>query len=279
MEKTLVKGINVLETLASHESPMSVSEVSKACDITRSNAHRLLTTLLELGYVTQDEITKRYRMTLRVWSLGSRIVDRLNFKREALPFLEKLNDATGETTHLSVLDDINVIYIDKLEAKHAVRTFTRIGGTAPAFCVATGKAMLAYQKERTIEEAIAHATQFTANTITDAATLREELKMTQQRGYAVNRGEWRGGAYGLAVPVFSASNEAIAAIGISAPTDRMSEDRVEGLANFLKTIGYELSLSLGATESVLQSRIGAMCSDEEHSSGTPNSVGAPARTV
>ncbi|MDW5377766.1 IclR family transcriptional regulator [Halomonas sp. HP20-15] len=251
MDKTLVKGIHVLETIAASDSPMSVSEVAEACGLARSNAHRVLSTFLKLGYLSQDESTRRYRMTLRVWSLGSRLVDRLDFKREALAFLERLNNETGEATHLSVLNGHNVIYIDKLEAKHAVRTFTRIGGIAPAFCVATGRAMLAYQNDETIEDAIAQSTSFTENTITDHEALREELRLTRLRGYAVNRGEWRGGAYGIAVPVFSATNHVIAAIGISAPAERMSDDRIEHLAILLKELGRELSRNLGASNALM----------------------------
>lgn len=251
MDKTLAKGIQVLETLADSDTPMSVSEVAEVCNLARSNAHRVLNTLLEFGYVSQDEVSKRYRMTLRVWSLGSKAVDRLNFRKEAMPFMERLNDETGETTHLSVLNELSVIYIDKLEAKHAVRTFTRIGGMAPAFCVATGRAILAFLREEIIEAAIAEAMPFTENTITEPDSLRAELSATRGRGYAVNRGEWRGGAYGLAVPIFSATNHVVAAIGISAPAERMPDERIAELVEYLKRIGTELSRNLGASEAFL----------------------------
>lgn len=252
MDKTLVKGIHVLETIANSDSPMSVSEVAETCGIARSNAHRVLSTLLSLGYLSQDESTRRYRMTIRVWALGSKLVDRLDFNREAVPFLEKLNQETGETTHLSVLNGYNVIYINKLEARHAVRTYTRIGGIAPAFCVATGRAMLAYQNDDAIEDAIkdaiAQAVPFTENTLTDPEALREELRLTRLRGYAVNRGEWYGGSYGIAVPIFSATNQVIAAIGISAPAERLPEDCIEQLAIFIKDLGQKLSRNLGAND-------------------------------
>jgi len=247
MDKTLIKGLKVLEMLASFDEPASVSEIAYACGLTRSNAHRVLATFQALGYVAQDSRSRRYHMTLRVWSLGSKAVDRLDFKQEARPFLEQLNDMTGETTHLSILDDIHVIYIDKLEARHAVRTFTRIGGRAPAICVATGKAALAFTSPERIERAVSQIEKFTDSTVTDPDALRAELDTVRTQAFAVNRGEWRGGAYGLAVPIFSATNEIIAAIGISAPRDRMSEERIESLVDKIKAIGCQLSERLGAT--------------------------------
>ncbi|MES1923747.1 IclR family transcriptional regulator [Salinisphaera sp. T31B1] len=239
--------MKVLETLADFDEPASVSELAEACGLTRSNAHRVLATFQTLGYVAQDSRSRRYHMTLRVWSLGSKAVERLDFKQEARPFLDRLNEMTGETTHLSILDDIDVIYIDKLEARHAVRTFTRIGGRAPAICVATGKAALAFSRPERIDRAIAGIEKFTDSTVTDPSALRAELDAVREQTFAVNRGEWRGGAYGLAVPIFSALDEVVAAIGISAPRDRMAEDRIEALTDEIKTIGRQLSVRLGAS--------------------------------
>jgi len=247
MDKTLVKGLGVLETLAHHDKPMAVSEVAAACDLTRSNAHRVLSTLSQLGYVNQDEVSRRYGLTLKLWALGASLVDRLNLKEVAAPFLRELNEITGETTHLSVRDGHDIIYIDKLEARHAVRTFTRIGGRAPCHCVATGKAILAFQSEAVIDQACESVVSFTQRTITDPIAVREEIYRTRERGYAINRGEWRGGAYGLAVPVQGADAKVAAAIGISAPGERMPDDRIEHLVPILKRIGAQMSQALGAT--------------------------------
>jgi DNA-binding IclR family transcriptional regulator len=219
MDKTIAKGLRVLETLAHQETPMAVSEVATVCDLTRSNAHR---TLAILGYVEQKPISCRYKLALKIWSLGASLIARLDIKEVATIFLCELNEVTGETTHLSVRDGHEILYIDKLEAKHAVRTFTRVGGRAPAFCVATGKAMLAFQNEVVVEQACNAIVTFTPQTTSDPIMLREELYFTRVRGYAINRGEWRGEAYGLAVPIRDVEGKVNAAIGISAPCDRLT---------------------------------------------------------
>lgn len=248
MDKTLIKGLRVLEILATYEEPVSVSELAAACNIAKSNAHRVLKTFLTMGYVTQEPATRRYRLTLRVWSLGSKTIERLDFKREAQPFLSELNKLSGETTHLSILDRYEVIYIDKLEAVHAVRTFTHIGGRAPAYCVATGRALLAYQSEDVIAQALAETPAFNNATETDPDRLRDILNEVSRSAIAINRGGWQGGAYGLAAPIFSAANRPVAAIGISAPRERMPEDRIAELAPQIVDIACRLSIALGATD-------------------------------
>lgn len=249
MDKTLAKGLGVLETLARDEHPMAVSEVARACSLTRSNAHRVLATLAELGYVEQEPASRRYALTLKLWSMGASLIARLDIKSVAVPYLRELNEVTGETTHLSVRDGHEIMYLDKLEARHAVRTFTRVGGKAPAFCVATGKAMLAFQDAAVIEQACEAATSFTARTITDPVAIREELQRIRERGYAVNRGEWRGGAFGLAVPVRDAEGRVSAAIGISAPSDRLPDSRIEELVPVVIRLGADMSRALGYTNS------------------------------
>lgn len=249
MDKTLAKGLGVLETLAREERSMAVSEVARACGLTRSNAHRVLATLAELGYVSQESASRRYALTLKLWSMGASLIARLDIKQVAAPFLRELNEATGETTHLSVRDGHEIMYLDKLEARHAVRTYTRVGGKAPAFCVATGKAMLAFQHDTVIEQACENAVSFTTRTVTDPVAIREELRRVRERGYAVNRGEWRGGAFGLAVAVRNAEGGVEAAIGISAPADRLPDSRIRELVPLVIRLGAEMSTALGYTDS------------------------------
>jgi DNA-binding IclR family transcriptional regulator len=249
MDKTFAKGIRLLETLVEAGEPATVTELARRCELTKSNAHRLLATLQELGYVSQHAETKRYVPTLKLWELGATVVGRLTLREVAAPFLRELNEITGETTHLSVLDRGEIIYIDKLEAKHAVRTYTRIGGRAPAYCVATGKAMLSHQDEWLLEEVSGHLLRFTDRTLTDPIALREELYRIREQGYSLNRGEWRGGAYGLAVPVHDSTERVVAAIGISAPEDRMPQPRIDELVPILKRIGGDMSRALGSRKS------------------------------
>ncbi len=108
--------------------------------LTKSNAHRLLQTLVGCGYVRNLAQSGRYELTLKVWTLGAAVVGRLDLKTVASEYMERLCQLSGETVHLSVLDGAEVMYIDKIDSPQPVRAYSRIGGRVPAYCVATGKA-------------------------------------------------------------------------------------------------------------------------------------------
>lgn len=114
--------------------------------------HRLLATLQTQGFVRQaPPPSSTYELTLKIWELGSYVVKRLDFVAIAHPAMETLAQATGETVHLSVLDDTDVVYVDKIESKHQIRAHTSVGMRAPAFAMATGKAMLAHEPDEALE--------------------------------------------------------------------------------------------------------------------------------
>ena len=147
MNNTLVKGIGLLEVLARADRAMGVTELATSLGIGKSNAHRLLQALVELGYVRREGTEGTYAATIRLWELGSAVLGKLDLNRAAQPWMEWLLDRTRETVHLSVLDGDEVVYVHKLDSPEPIRAYTSIGGRAPAHCVATGKAMLAWAGE------------------------------------------------------------------------------------------------------------------------------------
>ncbi|MBS0445882.1 MAG: IclR family transcriptional regulator [Proteobacteria bacterium] len=219
MNTTFVNGLALLEALAHAGGPCGVTELARELGLTKSNVHRLLRTLSERGYVSSA--SGRYEITLRLWELGVEVLDKLDVKRVALDPMEKLAALTGETVHLSILDHGEVVYIDKVDSPQPVRAYSKIGGRAPAYCVATGKALLAHSAAAVVDAVARDLRRHTPNTITDAAELRAELRRAVEQGYAINRGEWRDGVCGLAAPIRDGRGRVIAAIGISGPVDRL----------------------------------------------------------
>ena len=246
MDKTLLKGLAVLEAVAGHEgAPRTIDELAGQLKLTRSNVHRTLQTLAHAGYLVKDESTGCYRSTLRLFELGAKQLSGIDVRRSAGPFMRALAEESGETVHLSVLEGMDVIYIDKIDSAQPVRSYTVIGGRAPAYAVATGKAMLAYQPEGYIERHGAHLVRHTAATITSLPVLKEELAKTARLGYAVNRGEWRESVGGLAVAIFNGLDQVVAALGISGPLERLGNARMNELAPAVIRTGAELSRALG----------------------------------
>lgn len=221
MDKTLLKGLAVLEALALSDQPCGVTGLAEQLHMSKSNIHRLLQTLTSSGFVKQNPETERYELTLKVWEFGSKVMSRVEVKRVAWPHLKQLSRQTPETIHLSILDQGEVIYVEKIDGSLPIRSYTEVGGRAPAYCVATGKALLAYQTEEFIDGLAANLQAFTSKTVSDIEGLRKELARVRKLGYAINNGEWREGVGGVAAPIMNSSGKASVAVGISGPTQRL----------------------------------------------------------
>ncbi len=245
MEKTVAKAFKVLESLAYSDGPRALGDIANDCGLTKSNTHRLLQTLSELHYVRQTPESRNYEATLRIWELGSGVFGRFDIRSTAAPFLHDLQEQTGESVHLSIFDNGDTVYIDKLDSKQAVGAYVRIGDRGPAFCTATGRAMLAYLDERAFAAACRDLGKHSGLTITTPEKLDEALRDVHQRGYALTHGEWRPGVVGVAAPIRSQSGMVIAGIGAAGPADRMEEVQVQNAACATLHAAQEISRSLG----------------------------------
>jgi IclR family transcriptional regulator, KDG regulon repressor len=246
MDKTLLKGLGVLEAVTNADHPpATIDELSVRVGLTRSNTHRTLQTLIHAGYVTKDELTGRYRGTVRLFELGVRQLAQLDVRKVALPAMRTLADRTHETVHLSVMDGIDVVYIEKIDSPQPVRAYSMIGGRAPAYAVATGKALLAYQPEGYLNRYAHDLKRYTNATQTSLDQLKEELRKVQDQGYAVNRGEWHESVGGVAMVVFNGLDQPVAAVGISGPLDRLTDNPIEECAPYVRECALAISHELG----------------------------------
>lgn len=245
METTLVKGLMLLEALANSPSSSGVTELAKQLNITKSNAHRLLQTLVACGYARNFGRSGRYELSMKMWQLGSVAISRLDLKTIGAEYVSSLSQITGDTVHLSILEAMEVVYIDKVDSPQPVRAYSRVGGRAPAHCVATGKALLAYASAPLIEAISLQLSPITPKTIASPQRLIAELQSIRSNGYAVNHGEWREGVCGLAAPIWDASGRVCAAIGISGPADRFKPRRVKQLAPSVIEVARQVSERLG----------------------------------
>ena len=250
MDKTLLKGLQVLEALARSPRPRGVSDLAKELELTRSNMHRTLRTLVESGLVRQDEEGGNYACTLKLFELGSAIPARADVADLADPVMLALSEQTRETVHLSALDGGDVIYLHKIDSTHPVRAYTTIGGRAPAYCVATGKALLAWQPDSYLDRYQDALQGFTPLTLTDLGRLRDELAEVRRQGFALNRGEWRDSVCGIAAPVFGVGGRAVAAIGLSGPASRLTVGRLDDFAQQITAAARDLTQKMGCRNGV-----------------------------
>lgn len=245
VDKSVAKALTLLELLCDSDTPLGITAIATATSLGKSNVHRLLQTLIELGYAQKTD--SLYAPTMRTWELGSKVVARLSVRDIARPAMDELASSTNEAVHLSMRDKFEVVYIDKIESKDIVRAYTQLGGRAPLHCTATGKAMLAFLPRTEMAQCMAQAMSFNSNTITSEHRFEIEAAQIRTNLYALNLGEWRADIVGIAVPIADHSGLVVAALGLSAPATRVTPADFESLAPRLVTYARDVSLALGCS--------------------------------
>jgi IclR family KDG regulon transcriptional repressor len=245
MDKSLVKALRVIEALAVSDSPRGVTELASQLGYQKSNIHRILNTLLEQGYVVRFDAGSLYQLNYKLFEIGSRMVSRMRLSEVARPYLQKIVKKTGESAHIMIYHNGEIIYLDKIENNAPIRASADPGLRAPAYCVASGKALLAYRPAEDVRAVLRKVRAHTPLTITDPDVLRAEMEQVRVRGYATNREGWRVGVAGAAAPVLVGRDNAIAALAILGPADRLDDAKLMAAGKVLAKTAAELSRKLG----------------------------------
>lgn len=221
--RALDRAIRIL-SLLSDGKPRTLAEISESINLNTSTTFRMLSTLVYYRYVRRNEKTGPYQLGLACLELAQGYIYSDDLRQIALAELEALRDETKETVHLVVLDQMQVVYLEKIPGLHAIGLMSsRVGLRSPAYCTGVGKALLAYQKDDHIREYYrSHGLpRFTNTTITDLETLMQHLDQIRRQGYAVDKGEHEDEVRCVAAPIFDISGKVVAAISISGPAQRM----------------------------------------------------------
>src|SRR5262249_29785350 len=177
--------------LSAQGPDLALGEISDKLKLHKSTVHRLIMVLERHKLIERNPVSGHCRLGLKLFELGTKAISQLNLRERARPFLERLVLETSETVHLCVLDDGEVVYLDKVEPERSVRMATSIGRRTPAHCTAVGKAMMAYLPHHRVESIVRkHGMRaITSHTITSLVELKKELEAIRQRGYSVDNEE------------------------------------------------------------------------------------------
>jgi len=237
----------ILDLLSFEGPDLSLGEVSDKLELHKSTVHRLIMVLERHKLIERNSLNGRYRLGLKLFELGTRAVSRLDLRERARPVLERLVLETSETVHLGILDDTEVLYLDKVEPARSVRMSSSVGRRNPAYCTAMGKSILAYLTEAKVEAIVRkHGLKaMTANTITSLLELKAELAGIRERGYAVDNEEIEEGVRCVGCVVRDFSGGPVAAISVSAPAFRISREKAKNLSRPVIAAANTLSAELG----------------------------------
>jgi IclR family transcriptional regulator, KDG regulon repressor len=250
MEQTVQKAMNLLEALVRSGRPRRLTELSRELGLTKPNVYRLLSTLSVLGYVKKDPATTLSSPTLKLWEMGSLLVRDVDLVSIAGPRLRNLCEEAHESVQLAVFDAGFAVYVDKVDSSHPLKAITTIGSRVPATVTSTGKALLAWAGTLAVDLAMSHAKRFTPLTLMTRPEVDRDLEETRTRGYAINKGEFRPGVCGIAVPVRDRGANVIASIGVWGAEKNILGARREVLARMALAAARDVSNSLGYLEPV-----------------------------
>ena len=206
-----------------------------------------MTTLKQYRLVERVEETGQFRLGMELFTLGSTVVERLNVRSATYPTLKRLAQSTGLTTHLGIMDQGEVVYIEKIEGQGPIKISSAVGRRMGVHCTALGKAMLAQLPQAELQLILSNYNlpQRTPNTITSLEALQTDLARTRERGYAFDDEENELGIRCLGAPIFNHQREVACAISISGPRDRISFENITGLALQVIEAAREISQNLG----------------------------------
>ncbi len=237
----------IIEFLACSKDWVSLRTMARELHISAASAYRSLNSLRELGYVRQHPQDSKYQLTLKIAGISAQLLENVQLRQIAHPFLQTLTSLTNETTHLAVLEDREFVYIDKVDNTQAMRMRSRLGQRGQLHCTAAGKSMLAFMPEGDMR-ALVKRLKFqplTENTITDQAKFIEHLMRVRKLGYAVDDEENEMGIRCIGSPIYDHAGRLAGALSISGWTITMTRERIPQLAPELMQTCQRISNELG----------------------------------
>lgn len=248
--RSVEKALDIVLAFTEDKPQLSLLEICKFLNMPKSTVYRLISTLENKGFIEHNGVTGRYQLGTRFIKLSNIVLKNFNLKETALPVMIDLRDETGETINLYAKKDLDRVCIEQVEGFHHLRRFSAIGDLLPLYCGASGKLLLAYQPEDEIKRVIKETglKAWTAKTITDLEAIMQELENIRKAGYAFSNGEREVGVTSVAAPIRNHNGSVIAAISISGPDSRFTEENIKKYISLVITSANEISQNLGYTK-------------------------------
>lgn len=243
---TTFRAFRVLEAVAQSVDPISATEVAAFIDADKSTAYRMLSTLVDTGYIIRDEPSKRYRLSYKVISLTRNLLADNPISQMIQQAMLSLSSVTHETIHYAVLEGSKTILVSKVKGRQLVSVDFQLGDQARLYCTSVGKAILAFQDDSFIEKIIGEGLpQITQQTITDPMEFRKELQQIRTKGFAIDEREMADDMRCVAVPIFEYGGRVSKGLSISGPITRFSLEKLEELRKPMQKTAREVSEKLG----------------------------------
>jgi DNA-binding IclR family transcriptional regulator len=245
--RAVERALDVLMCFTSQTPELTLTQISERIGINKSTVHRLLATLEGKHFLDRDSVSGVYRPGIRLLELAFLTMDTNNLRRLVTPFLLDLSNQYRENVNLSVLHDTDVVYVAVIESLQRVKLAAVPGQRLPAFCTASGKAILAYVPVDHVRLILEQGMpRYTQTTILTKEAFFENMLQAQKQGFALSEQEFEDGINAVAAPIFNSNGNPIASISIAGPAYRLPKERMleigPDLVTKIKKFSYEVEL-------------------------------------
>ncbi|KIU53163.1 IclR family transcriptional regulator [Pseudomonas sp. 1239] len=225
---SLARGLAVVQAFQERKRHLTIAQISHRTEIPRAAVRRCLHTLIKLGYATTDGRT--YSLLPKVLTLGHAYLSSTPLAVSAQPYLDRMSDQLHEACNMATLEGDDILYIARsATVQRLISVDLSVGGRLPAYCTSMGRILLAALDDATLHEYLEHADlqAKTSRTVHDPAALLEILQQVREQGWCVVDQELEQGLRSIAVPVYDASGQVLAALNISTHAGRVSRSELE----------------------------------------------------
>lgn len=249
MSGVISKAITILESLLPQgiEKELSVTEISIELDMPVQSAHRILSSLCQHGFVSQNTKTKKYKLGLSLMKYGFLMRHSLAYRSIARPYMEELSQKTRESVYLSARENDEGVFIDAIDSPQILKISEPIGLRLPLYVGASNRIILAYLPEKLQETLLKNVNWSNIPSLKPLSYewIKNDLKQIRSQGYVITSGEATEGTFGLAAPIFSYDNSVIGGISVAGPDIRFKSDNIEKYIFYVKKYAELISKELG----------------------------------
>ncbi|MCM3162393.1 IclR family transcriptional regulator [Metabacillus litoralis] len=243
--KTVIKSMDLLNLFLTYPK-LSFNEMIKVSGMPKTSVHRMLGSLEDMGFLDKDEDGK-YSLGLLFLQYGQLVADRLDIRQIALPYMKSLRDEMGEAVNLTIRDQHEAMYVEKVDTTQPVRLYTAIGRKSPLYAGACSRVLLAFLPEDELEQYLqdVELRAIGSGTITDQEKLRKVLKETKRNGYTISNSELEDYTTSIAAPIFNHKREVVAGISVAGPNVRFQAETIPVIIDKVKEVAEHISAKLG----------------------------------
>jgi DNA-binding IclR family transcriptional regulator len=241
------RALDILNLFDSTHFEWGNAEIARQLGLNPSTVAGLVSTLKTNHYLNQNPANRKYRLGIKLVEKASLLLEQLDLRKVASPYLETLRDWCNESINLAIRDNEDVVYIERIFGNHSLGIRSELGKRAPVHSTALGKAMVAYLPDQEAKEYLERYTFFgvTRYTIVDLDRFQQELDRVRRQGFAIDEEENEIGGRCVAAPVFDHDGYPVAAISISVPIQRLPREKIPDFGEKVREAAREISFSIG----------------------------------